>query len=73
MYMIFVGRTKVYHTGSYSAYSCRMTLLPEVDVGVWACVSSPGDGRGSTAVELVNTFALDLLLGRCFGRWSHIR
>lgn len=43
-----------------------MTLLLEVEVGVWACVNSPGDGRGSNAVWLTNMFALDLLLGNFF-------
>ena len=58
------GLRKVYHTGSYSSYNCRLTLLPDVSVGVWACVSSPGDNRGVTAAKLVNQFALDLLLGK---------
>ena len=43
-----------------------MTLLREMSVGVWACVNSPGDNRGSTAVNVVNKFALDLLLGKTF-------
>ena len=60
---IFVGRDKILHTGSYSSYNCKMSLLPEEEVGVWACVNSPGDGRGSTAVSLANMYALDLLLG----------
>ena len=65
--MIFVqhiGIEKLYHIGSYSAYDCQMSVLPEVDIGVWACVNSPGDEGGSTAVRLLNMFALDLLLGQ---------
>ena len=63
LYSTHIGRAKVYHTGSYSSSNCRLSLLPEVHVGVWACVNSPGDARASTAVELVNIYALDLLLG----------
>lgn len=56
------GLRKVYHTGSYSSYNCRMSLLPDVSLGVWACVNSPGDNRGVHTAKLVNQFALDLLL-----------
>ena len=54
---------KIGHTGSYSSYNCRLTMLKEASVGVWSCVNSPGDDRGSTAVRLLNLYALDLLLG----------
>ncbi len=59
------------HRGSYSSYNSRMTLLREMSVGVWACVNSPGDDRGSTAVNVVNKFALDLLLGKIFQFRGH--
>ena len=41
-----------------------MSLLPDVSIGVWACVNSPGDQRGVYSAKLVNQFALDLLLGK---------
>ena len=40
-----------------------MTILQEMEMGVWVCVNSPGDYRGSYAVEAVSIYALDLLLG----------
>ena len=50
------------HTGVYSSYRCRLTLLRGADVGVWACVTSPG-WAGGTIAHVISMYALDFLLG----------
>ena len=62
---------KFNHTGSYSSYNCRMSLLPGISIGVWACVNSPGDQRGILSAKLMNQFALDLLLGKQVYLWCY--
>jgi len=59
----FSGYKKLFHAGVYSSYNCRMTLLPDVSIGVWVCTNSPGGPAANIAVVLLNQFVIDLLLG----------
>ncbi|XP_002739582.1 uncharacterized protein LOC100371892 [Saccoglossus kowalevskii] len=57
------GYEKNYHTGSYSAYYCRISLFHSMNAGVFVCVNSPGDDRGYDTVHEVSMQAYDYLLG----------
>ena len=67
--VLFIGYRKVFHEGVYSSYNCRMTLLPDVSIGVWVCTTSPSGRTGNFPSMLVHQFAVDLLLGE-WGRLS---
>ncbi|XP_070560063.1 uncharacterized protein [Ptychodera flava] len=60
---MYRGYEKNFHRGSFAAFGSRLAVYPEVNVGVFIGANGPYDGNDHAAMQRIEAFATDLLLG----------
>ncbi|XP_070561631.1 uncharacterized protein [Ptychodera flava] len=60
---MYRGYVKNFHAGAFPAFGSRLSVYPEVNVGVFIGANGPYDGNDHAAMQRIEAFATDLLLG----------
>ncbi|XP_070561636.1 uncharacterized protein [Ptychodera flava] len=60
---MYRGYVKNSHGGSFPAFGSRLNIYPDANVGVFVSVNGPWDGDDGAAMQRIEAFASDLLLG----------
>ncbi|XP_070561633.1 uncharacterized protein [Ptychodera flava] len=60
---MYRGYVKNFHSGNFPAFGSRLAVYPEVNVGVFIGANGPYDGNDHAAMQRIEAFATDLLLG----------